>query len=152
MQNWGIAGNFVLFCVLNNMPPIITSKASPGGQIHMKVIQMSKVATLTRYWSYLSIYLFVSSALKKSGYCNNLETSEVLVGTIPRANLAFPCISQSDNLKSSQNFENLSLIKNLRFRATVFVVYIKTITLNFSECGLSYFKLSPFNKLILRDT
>ena len=120
MQNWGIAGNFVLLCVLNNMPPMITSKANPGGQTHMKVIQPSKVVTLTRYWPYLSIHLFVSSALKKSGYCNNLETSEVLLGTIPSANLTFPCISESNNLKSSQNFENLSIIKNLGFRATVF--------------------------------
>ena len=75
----------------------------------MKVIQASKVVTLTRYWPYLSIHLFVSAALKKSGYCNNLETSEVLVGTIPSTNLTFPCISQSDNLKSYQNFENLSM-------------------------------------------
>ena len=45
MQNLGIVGNFVLLYVLNNMPPIITSKANPGGQTHMKVIQASKVAT-----------------------------------------------------------------------------------------------------------
>ena len=120
MQNWGSAGNFVLLCVLNNMPPIITSKANPGGQTHMKVIQVSKVVTLTRYWPYLSIHLFVSSALKKSGYCNNLETLEGLVGTISSTNLTFPCISQSDNLKSSQNFKNLSTINNFGFRATVF--------------------------------
>ena len=81
----------------------------------MKLMQVSKVVTLTRYWPYLSIHLFVSSALKKSGYCNNLETSEILVGTIPSANLTFPCISQSDNLKSSQNFDNLSIIKNFGF-------------------------------------
>ena len=86
----------------------------------MKVIQASKAVTLTRCWPYLSIHLSVSSTLKKSGYWNNLETSEVLVGTILSANLTFPCISQSDNLKSSQNFENLSIIKNLEFRATVF--------------------------------
>ena len=66
----------------------------------MKVIQASNVVTLTRYWPYLSIDLFVSSALKNSGYCNNLDTLEVLVRTIPSANLTFPCISQSDNLKS----------------------------------------------------
>ena len=130
MRNSGIAGNFVLICVLNNMPPITTSKANHGRQTHMKVIQASKVVTLIRYWPYLSIHLFVSPALKKSGYCNNLETSEVLVGTIPSANLTFPCLSQSDNLKSSQNFENLSIIKNFGFRAIVFVAYIETITLN----------------------
>ena len=84
----------------------------------MKVLRASKGVTLTRYWPYLSIHLFVLSALKKSGYCNNLETSEVLIGTT--ANLTFPCISQSDNLKSSQNFENLSIVKNFGFRATVF--------------------------------
>ena len=66
----------------------------------------------------------MSSALKKSGCCNNLETSEVLVGTIPSANLTFPCISQSDNLKFSQNFENLSIIKNVGFRAIPFFVLI----------------------------
>ena len=115
MQNWGVAGNFVLLCVLNNMPPIITSKTNPGGQTHMKVIQASEVVTLTRYWPYLSIHLFVSSALKKSGYCNNLETSEVLVGTIPSVDLTFPCISQSNNSKSSHDCENLSIIKNLGF-------------------------------------
>ena len=64
----------------------------------MKVIQASKVVTLTGYWPYLSIHLFVSSALKNSGYCNNMNTSEVGVGTISSAYLTFPCISQSDNL------------------------------------------------------
>ena len=58
-----------------------------------------------------------------------------LVGTIPSASLTFPCISQSDKLKSSQNFENLSIIKNFGFRATVFCSIHKTITLNFSVCG-----------------
>ena len=123
MQNWGIAGNFVLLCVLNNMPPIITSKANHRRQTHMKVIKASKFVTLTRYWSYLSIHLFLSSALKKSGYCSNLETSEVLVGAIPSANLTFPCISQSGNLKSSQNFENLSIIKKFRVPSYRFLLY-----------------------------
>ena len=154
--------NFVFLFVLNNMPPIITSKANPRRKTHMEVIQASKVVNLTGYWPcvrlkfsgwagvvtpsnpspykqllplpspcfkmflegslndphpttplqasftatplpihhlpppknfdhtpYLSIHLFVSSALKKSGYCNNLETLEVLVGTIPSANLTF---------------------------------------------------------------
>ena len=136
MQNWGIAGNFVLLCLLNNMTPIITSKANHRRQTHMKVIQAAKVVTLTRYWPYLPIHLFVSSALKKSGYCNNMKTSEVLVGTIPSASLTFSCISQSDNLKSSQNFENLSITKNFGFQATVFCrKKIKTITLNFSDSG-----------------
>ena len=43
-----------------------------------------------------------------------LGTSEVLVGTIPSA-ITFPSISQSDNLKSSQNFENLSIISSVQF-------------------------------------
>ena len=55
-----------------------------------------------------------------SGYCSNLETLKVLVETIPSANLTFPCIFQSDNLKSSQNFGNPSIIKNFGFLAIVF--------------------------------
>ena len=135
MQNWRIAGNFVLLCVLNNMPPIIASKANPGGRTHMRVIQASEVVTLTRYWPYLSIHLLVSSDLKKSGYCNNLETSEVLAGTIPSANLTFPCISQSDNLKIFPKVLKSKHNKKFSVPSYMKLVYMKTITLNFSDSG-----------------
>ena len=44
--------------------------------------------------------------------------------TIDNAILLFPCSSHNDNLKSSRNFVNLSIIRNSELRVIIFCTYV----------------------------
>ena len=60
-----------------------------------------------------------------SEFSENSEISECFGRTIPNAILPFQCSSRHDGLRSSQNFENLSIVKISEFRVIVFCTTYK---------------------------
>ena len=70
-----------------------------------------------------------------SEFSENSEISECFGRTIPNAILPFQCSSRHDSLRSSQNFENLSIVKISEFELSFFALYIKTKTRNFFDYG-----------------
>ena len=67
---------------------------------------------------------------------NSQEISEFFGRTIRNAILLFSCSSHHDSLRSSRNFEHVSIIKNfLSSELSFFALYIKTITQIFFDYG-----------------
>ena len=71
----------------------------------------------------------VPQGTKSLGHGDNSEFSEIFGRTIPNAILPFSCSSHHDSLRSSQNFENLSIVKKYpSSELSFFALYMKTIT------------------------
>ena len=62
----------------------------------------------------------VLQGTKSLDHGDNSEFSEIFGRTIPNAIFPFSCSSHHDSLRSSQNFENLSIVKISQFWVIVF--------------------------------
>ena len=72
----------------------------------------------------------------------------------PPRQVTFKCPppgAHHDNLKSSQNFENQSIIKKFQSNCFFCSIYVKTITQNFSEYGVITLQVATIQQA-LKDT